>query len=140
MWEGYIIIITITWSRWQARITRSNSTLRVSFDLMIRACQLDVIRHFRSSYCYNNIYLSHRKLFTIFLNTKHWKFFKYYSYIFSKFFYSCILLFNFINTFLCTLTLMYININVPETKLLIHLHQCLLIQQVYHLSSVKSRQ
>ena len=35
---------------------------------------------------------------------------------------------------------MYININVPETKLLIHLHQGLLIQQVYHLSSVKSRQ
>ena len=44
-------------SRWQARITRSNSTLRVSFHLVIRACQLDVIRHFGSSYCYNSIYL-----------------------------------------------------------------------------------
>ena len=32
--------------------------IRVSFDLVIRAYQLDVIRHFGSSYCYNNIYLS----------------------------------------------------------------------------------
>ena len=39
------------------RITRSNSALRVSFDLVICACQLDVIRHFGSSYCYNKIYI-----------------------------------------------------------------------------------
>ena len=31
--------------------------LRVSFDLVILACQLDVIHHFGSSYCYNNMYL-----------------------------------------------------------------------------------
>ena len=31
--------------------------LRVLFDLVILACQLDVIHHFGSSYCYNNMYL-----------------------------------------------------------------------------------
>ena len=34
-----------------------DQTRCVSFDLVIRACQLDVIRHFGSSYCYNNIYI-----------------------------------------------------------------------------------
>ena len=45
-------------SRWQARITTSNETRSVEFDLVISACQLDVIRHFRSRYCYN-IYMYH---------------------------------------------------------------------------------
>ena len=34
-----------------------DSALRVLFDLVIRACQLDMIRHFGSSYCYDNIYV-----------------------------------------------------------------------------------
>ena len=41
----------------QARITRSNfNALYVSFDLVIIACQHDMIWHFESSYCYNNTY------------------------------------------------------------------------------------
>ena len=49
-------------------ISRSNSTLRVSFDLVIRACQLDVIWHFGSSYCYNNIYLFDWRCLNVKLN------------------------------------------------------------------------
>ena len=33
----------------------------VEFDLVIRACQLDVIRHFGSSYCNNNIYVADQR-------------------------------------------------------------------------------
>ena len=44
-------------SRWQKRITRPNSTPRVAFDLVISPCQLDVIWHFRKSYCNNNIFI-----------------------------------------------------------------------------------
>ena len=44
-------------SRWQKRITRPNSTPRLSFDLVISPCQLDVIWHFRKSYCNNNIFI-----------------------------------------------------------------------------------
>lgn len=34
----------------------------VSFDLVVRACQIDVIRNFRSGYCYNDIYLLYANL------------------------------------------------------------------------------
>ena len=65
--DGYIINIYYNnsnliriMSSWQERITRSNETLSVEFDLVIRACQRDVIRHFGSSYCCNDIiYPSH---------------------------------------------------------------------------------
>ena len=34
-----------------------NETRSVEFDLLIRACQRDVIRHFGSSYCYNDKFI-----------------------------------------------------------------------------------
>ena len=66
-------------SSWQARII-SNETQSVEFDLVIRACQRDVIRIFGSSYCYNDkfiIYLSNvieinilDQLFNVYLQIK----------------------------------------------------------------------
>ena len=41
----------------QARITRLNETRSVEFDLVICACQRDVIRHFGSSFCYNDKFI-----------------------------------------------------------------------------------
>ena len=44
-------------SSWQAWITRSNETVRVLFDQVIHACQLDEIRHFWSGYFYNDKFI-----------------------------------------------------------------------------------
>ena len=44
-------------SSWQAWITRSSKTWNIKFDLVIRACQRNVIWHLRSSYCYHNRFI-----------------------------------------------------------------------------------
>ena len=54
-------LIIVTWSEGAGSRSLTgvdyHIKLRVSFDLIIRACQLYMIRHFGSSYKYNNIYI-----------------------------------------------------------------------------------
>ena len=52
-------MIRSAWSRQveHARITRSNETQSVEFDLVIRAYQRDMIRHFGSSFYYNDKFI-----------------------------------------------------------------------------------
>lgn len=46
----------------QAQIIRSTETRNIEFDLIIRACRRDVIRHFGSSYCNNDLFYNFQSL------------------------------------------------------------------------------